>query len=33
MCSITAHDMQKPTYVYDTNSAGGISIPKNETAA
>ena len=31
MCSITAHDRQKPIYVDDESSAGGTAIPNNAT--
>ena len=33
MWYIRAHDKQKPTYVDDAGSGGGISIPKNATTA
>ena len=31
MCSINEHDRQQPTYFYDSNSAGSISILNNGT--
>ena len=33
MCSITAHDKLKHTYVDDASSVGSIAIPKNATAS
>ena len=33
MCYITAHDKQQPTYIGDTISGGGRSIPKNSATA
>ena len=33
MCSITAHDKLKTTYVDDASSGGGRTIPNNATTS